>query len=127
MFSFLFFDFLEFPAFFCFTVWIRGTVVVVLFLAIFISWSLCGDLIGMFNLLKAVNGFLVVLGVLSGIKPPRSGAGGLLVASVMIAVSAGASCRAGLWLTPTGGLIQPWPGEGEPGEPQRVNFSAPAC
>ena len=122
MFCFLFSDFLEFSAFFG----IRGTVVVVLFLAIFISWSLCGDLIGMFKLLKAVNGFLVVLGVLSDIKPPSSGAGGLLVASVMIAVSAGSSGRAGLWLTPTGGLMQSWCGEGEPGEPQRVNFSDPA-
>ena len=84
-------------------------------------------------MLKAVNGFLVVLGVLPSIKPPRTGAGGLLVASVVIAVSAGAGSSltsdwSELWLTPTAGLMQSWSDEGEPGEPgesglQRVNFS----
>ena len=82
----MFFDFLDFSTFFG----IRGTVLV-LFLVIFISCNLCGDLIGMFKLLKAVNGFLVVLGVLSDVKPTRTGAGGLLVASVVMALSAGSS------------------------------------
>ena len=77
----------------------------------------------MLRLLKAVKGFLVVLGVLPVVKPPRTGAGGLLVASVVIAVSAGSSL-------PTPGWTELWlmQCDGRPVSPvrpgeQRANFS----
>ena len=57
----------------------------------------------MFKLLKAVNGFLVVLGVLPGVKPSLTRTGGLLVASVVIGDSAGSSLTPGWPVTVTGG------------------------
>ena len=100
--GFLIFDFRDFSIFFCLTVGIWGTVLV-RFLVIFMSWNLLGDLIGMFKLLKAVNGFLVVLGVLPDVKPSLTRTGGLLVASVVIGDSAGSSLTPGWPVTVTGG------------------------